>query len=286
MSLSRSFRAMSFTCGLVFAALPGAAQAAPCEGIECSDEEAAASDATAVEGASARSSSPRTVNVSGLVPLKELNQRPYRKAWLGDLRFHAADVGLSITSLSVSGQVAGSFFDGLSQRATLEQIDGTLTYGGVWAGYYQPLFGYTPNFSVGLFPAIHLGIGASYSGNSSSALSELRDGGKLGKLLRVPVFASARLGGRASRYADWDLSLGAGVGVELVSFATGEPVSASSTYLAPVARVEAAYGFAHVFAEVALAAHDDFASPQDPVRLSYQQKSFGLGVLFKAAADD
>lgn len=285
MPLSCSWRVFSFIGGLVVA-LPGAAQAAPCQGIECSDEEAAVSDASADEAGAAEMAAQRSVNVSGLVPLKELNQRPYSKAWLGDLRFHALDVGLSVTSLSVSGNVAGSFFDGTAQQATLEEIDGTLTYGGVWAGYYQPLFGYTPNFSVGLFPAIHVGLGASYSGNSSSALSELRDGGKLGKLLRVPVLASARLGGRASRYADWDWSLGAGLGVELVSFSTGEPVSASSTYVSPVARVEAAYGFVHVFAEAALTAHDDFASPQDPVRLSYRQKSFGLGFLFKAAPDD
>jgi hypothetical protein len=285
MPLSRWLRACSFMGGLVVA-LPGVAEAAPCEGIECSDEEAAVEDAGANDAAAADTSAPRSVNVSGLVPLKELNQRPYSKAWLGDLRFHAMDIGLSVTSLSVSGNVAGSFFDGTAQRATLEQIDGRLTYGGVWAGYYQPLFGYTPNFSVGLFPAIHLGLGASYSGNSSSALSGLRDGGTLGKLLRIPVFATARLGGRASRYADWDLSFGAGVGVELVSFSTGEPVSASSTYLAPVARVEAAYGFVHVFAEAGLTAHDDFASPQDAVRLSYQQKSIGLGLLFKAAPDD
>ncbi len=286
MSLSRSSRVIAFTCGLVIAALPRSSRAAPCEGIECSDEESAVSDATTDDGAPSDSSAQHTVNVSGLVPLKELNQRPYSKAWLGDLRFHAADLGFSVTSLSVSGYVAGSFFDGTVQQSTLEKIDGSLTFGGVWAGYYQPLLGYTPNFSVGLFPAIHLGIGASYSGNSSSALSDLRDGSKLGKLLRVPVLASARLGGRASRYADWDFSLGAGIGVELVSFSTGEPVSASATYLAPVARVEAAYGFVHVFAEVALTAHDDFASPQDPVRLSYQQKSVGLGVLFKAEPDD
>jgi hypothetical protein len=95
-----------------------------------------------------------------------------------------------------------------------------------------------------------------------------------------------RVGKHASRYSDWDISLGAGAGVTLLRFNTGQPVSDRGSYLAPVLRAEVGYGGIKLGYEMTIGSHDNFDSSTDPVRLAYSAQTLALTILFSPDPED
>lgn len=232
----------------------------------------------------ADTSAKRSLSVSGLVPLKELNRQPYAGVWFADFRFHNLELGLASQTASLDGSLHGSddnpqVIGGLAQQ----DVSGSLQYISFSGAYYVPLVGYTPEFSIGLLPMLRLGAGGFYSGSSSSTLDG-RSESKIGTVIELPVFAMARLGRNASRYAAWDVSLGAGVGVSVIDFSAGDPIVNSAGYAAPAVRLEAAYSFFQVGYEMALSSHDKALGGAD--HLAYRVHSFTLGFVWQPPADD
>jgi len=219
------------------------------------------------------SGQPRVINVSALVPLKELNRRPYSGVWFADLRYHEYELGLSVLSLNLKG------------RALTEDVEGSNTYVGITGSYYFPLLGFTPNLSLGLVPELHALLGGFYGGSSSSALDELSET-KVGTALVLPAYLMARVGGQASRYGDWPVSFGAGVGISLVSFTAGEPVADSGTFAQPLMKFEAAYSSFKLGFSTGLGFHDNFKSPDATVRLSYRPTLFTLTLVTQPDPED
>jgi hypothetical protein len=228
---------------------------------------------------------PRLINVSGLVPLKELNRRPYAGMWFIDLRFHAYEVGLSVLSLSLEGKVRGEFNNGQGVTAITEDVAGVNSYAGFMGSYYFPLLGYTPNVSVGLAPELHAVLGGIYSGSSSSALNDLSDK-KIGTALLVPVFLMARIGGHASRYGDWPVSFGAGIGAGLITFNAGEPVVDSGSFVQPMLKFEVAYHAFKLGFATGLGRHDNFTSSDATVRLAYRPQLLTLSFVSQPDPED
>lgn len=211
---------------------------------------------------------PRVINVSGLVPLKELNRQPYAGLWFADFRFHEMDVGISGVNLLLKGKVRTSFYDGQETVVNDEDVEGSSAYAGLNVGYYVPLIGYTRHFSVGLLPELHLLLGGIYSGSSSSSMNSLA-GSNVGTALALPVYLMARVGAHASRYGSWPVSFGAGAGASLVTFNFGDPVADSGTFIQPQFKIEAAYSIFKLGYAMGLGFHDNFASSNDQIRLSY-----------------
>jgi hypothetical protein len=224
-----------------------------------------------------------SISVGGLVPLKELNRQPYAGIWLLDFRLHNFELGLGVQTVSVDGSVRGSFNNGQFIQDVQESVSGKLEYGSFFGGYYLPLVGYTPEFSVGLLPMLRLGVGGAYSGDGSSALTD-RQESKVGTLIELPVFAMARVGRHASRYGAWDVSLGAGVGFSFVDLSAGEPIANSAAYLAPALRLEAAYGIFQAGYEMALTNHDKSFGGAD--HLSYRMTTITLAIALQPEPDD
>jgi len=226
---------------------------------------------------------PNSISVSGLVPLKELNRQPYAGIWFMDLRRHNFEIGLAVQTASVDGSVLGSFNNGQFIQDEQESVSGKLEYGSLFGGYYLPVVGYTPEFSIGLLPMVRLGVGGSYSGSDSSALADRKEA-KVGTLLELPVFAMARAGKHASRYGAWDISLGAGIGFSFIDLSAGEPIANSAAYLAPALRFEAAYGIFQAGYEMALSSHDKSFGGAD--HLSYRVSTITLAVVLQPEPDD
>jgi len=216
---------------------------------------------------------PRSINVSGLVPLEELNRRPYAGVWFADLRYHEFEVGLSTLSLNLKGQ------------ALTEDVEGSNTYLGFMGSYYFPLLGFTPNMSVGLVPELHALLGGIYSGSSSSSLDELEES-KVGTALVIPAYLMARIGGHASRYGNWPVSFGAGVGMSLLTFNAGEPVADSGTFVQPLIKIEAAYRAFKLGFATGLGFHDNYKSSDATVRLSYHPQLFTLTFVTQPDPED
>ncbi|MFZ5893064.1 MAG: hypothetical protein ACOY0T_18535 [Myxococcota bacterium] len=221
---------------------------------------------------------PKLINVSGLVPLAELNRQPYAGTWFADFRFHEYEVGLSIVNLALQGKVRTSFFNGQETIVSDQDVEGLNTYVGVMGTYYLPLVGVTRHFSVGLVPELHATLGGFYGGSSSSSMNDLADK-KIGTALAVPVYLMARLGRHASRYGDWPFSLGAGVGATFVTFNFGEPVVDSGSFLQPQFKLEAAYRSFKLGYAMGLTFHDNFSSNTDQIRLSYLTQYLALSFI-------
>lgn len=228
---------------------------------------------------------PRVINVSGLVPLKELNRKPYAGMWFADFRFHEMDFGISVVNLVVKGKVRTSFFNGQETVVSDEDVEGANAYAGLNVGYYIPLLGYTRHFSVGLLPELHLLLGGIYSGSSSSSMNDLR-GSKVGTALALPVYLMARVGAHASRYGDWPIALGAGAGATLYTFNLGEPVADSGTFIQPQFKLEAAYSIFKLGYAMGIGYHDNFASSSDQIRLSYLTQFITLNLATQANPED
>jgi hypothetical protein len=214
---------------------------------------------------------PRLVNASGLVPLRELNSRPYAGLWLYDFRFHEYELGLGATSLGVSGNIVVG-------QMTIPVSDSAALFLGPMGSYYLPLVGYSPSVSFGLVPELHLQLGGFAGGTTTNYTDELAQT-KVGTALQIPLFAMLRVGKHASRYSDWEVSLGAGIGVSLLSFNTGQPVRDSGSYLAPALRAELGYGSFKLGFESALGSHDNFDANSTPVRLAYRAQTLTLTLI-------
>ena len=202
---------------------------------------------------------PNVVNVSGLVPLRELNRAPYSGIWLLDGRFHSLSFGIGIQPWGVRGGVSERTENPAEPRAA--SFDGRLVFVGLQAAYYVPLVGYTPEFSVGLLPELQASVG-SFGGTSQGTIDE--HGGGLGTLLSAPVFVMARVGDAASRYGTLGYSLGAGFGARYSTFKFFEPFIDSGTQVSPMLRFEVALGFAqlgyeHSFSSYRPSAHGNLS---------------------------
>jgi hypothetical protein len=213
-----------------------------------------------------------------LVPLAELKSRSYQKTWFGDFRVHDLSLGLSLLPVELSGEVSVPADPAQGRQARNDTIHGTVPYGGVYFAYYLPLLGYTPNFSVGLLPELHVGVGAigdNFS-QTSRVISEGDD--NLGTLFRAPLFLMARLGYNASRYGNRRFSVNLGFGAVLVRVSSGNPVLGTSTYLAPGARASVAFRAFELGLESEVARHDDFTSSSDAIRISYLAAALTLSL--------
>jgi hypothetical protein len=251
----------------------------PCEpdatGCEKAPAEKPEADASADDRA--------VVNASGLVPLKELNRRPYVGLWFADLRTHEFGLGVSLFSLGLSGSIASPDGMGGSMRASVDGANAD--FGGISGSYYLPLVGYTPNLSIGLLPELHLMLGGVASGSTSN-YTDARAETKVGSALELPVLAMFRIGRHASRYSDWAISLGGGAGVSLVSFNSGQPISDSGSWLSPVFRIEAGYSSFKVGFESSLGAHKAYSSDAAADRVAYRTQTLTLTLTTQPDQED
>jgi len=217
-----------------------------------------------------------SVAVTGLVPLKELNRRPYEGVWFADFRFHNYSLGLSVEEVNLDiGTPSTLIVDGVSMPTTSTD-SGRIDFAGVYGSYWLPLIGYSTEFSAGLLPSIKLQVGGMYSGSGESS-----DGIKTA--VDLPIFAMARLGHHASRYAHWPVSLGGGVGFDFVHFGGGPDVN-SQTYLAPDLRLEIGYGIFELGYEAQLGNHaTNFGAN---TTIAYSTNVFTLGVVVQPEPDE
>jgi len=209
-----------------------------------------------------------------LVPLVELRSRKYQKLWLGDFHVHDFSVGLTLLSMDLSGAVSVAADPLLERPARDDSIRGSMAYFGIHLNYYVPLVGYTPDFTVGLLPELQVGVGGTTYTETTPRL-DAEEGG-LGSVLRVPLFAMARLGYNASAYGSWPFCVNLGLGAALLRINTGSPMIATVTYVAPSVRVSVAFHAAELGVETELGEHRDFSSPSDPIRMSYHSTIFTL----------
>jgi len=211
------------------------------------------------------------IAVTGLVPLKELNRRPYEGVWFADFRLHDYGLGLAVEPVNLSITTRASLVtNGVSMPSTTTDSE-RLDFAGVFANYWLPLIGYSTEVSAGLLPGVKLEIGGGADSDGISAALDL------------PIFALARIGRNASRYAEWPVSLGAGVGFDLVHF-SGGPDSKSQTYLAPDLRLEAGYGMFQVGYEAQLGSHS--TSFDANTTIAYSTSVFTLGVVEQPEPDE
>lgn len=215
-----------------------------------------------------------------LVPLVELKSRKYEKAWFADFQVHDLSLGLSVSPIELSGEVSVPADPAQGGQGRTEPISGTIPFGGIYAAYYLPLVGYSPNFSVGLLPELHAGIGA-VGDNLSQTSSVISDGDdELGTVLRAPLFLMARLGYNASRYGNWGFAANLGFGPVLLRVNTGNPALGTVTYVAPGARASVAFHAFELGLETEVARHDDFSSSSEAIRVSYLGAALTLSLRF------
>ena len=242
------------------------------------DEDADDGDSDSEPAPSTPTEAPRgeAVAVTGLVPLQELNRRPYEGVWFADFRLHNYVIGLSVEQVHLDITTPITLIaNGVSTPSTSTD-SGRIDFAGAFGNYWLPLLGYSTELSAGLLPGIKLQVGGTYSGSGDSS-----DGIKTA--LDLPIFAMVRLGHHASRYARWPFSLGAGAGFDLVHFGGG-PDSSSQTYVAPDLRLEVGYGFFQLGYETQLGSHA--TSLDAHTTLAYSTSVFTLGVLVQPEPDE
>lgn len=209
----------------------------------------AESDATDAEDAA---SSQAAVNASGLVPLAQLNRRPYENLWFADFRYHQAEFGLSIQFLKIRGTVPTD-----TEPATFDGAAPCLGFNG---GYYLPMVGLTPNLSLGLLPELQLMFVFAFTGNKEGGDADALAGKPLQVLWQLPLHAMARFGHHASRVSTFPISLGAGIGATVYYGAVGEPVKQELATVVPSVRFEVGYSIARFSLETSLT---DFQPDRD-----------------------
>lgn len=217
-------------------------------------------------------------SAGGLVPLAQLQRRKYERTWFADLRVHDFSLGLSLLPIALSGEESVPANPAQGRQARTDTIRGSAFYGGVYAAYYVPLVGYSPNFSVGLLPELHAGIGALGDDFSPPGNLVSQADSELGTLLRAPLLLMARLGHNASRSGDWRFAVNLGFGPVFVRVDTGNPALGTVTYLAPGARLSIVFHAFELGLETEVAEHDDFSSASDPLRMSYLASALTLSL--------
>jgi hypothetical protein len=210
------------------------------------------------------------------VSLAELKSRPYQKLWFADFHVHDFTVGLTLLTMKVRGAASVPADPVREYPARTDSVYGILAYGGLHFSYYVPLVGYSPDFSVGLLPELQIGAGGGTYTETTPMLTE--GDNELGSVIRAPLFAMARLGYNASRYGSWPVLVNLGLGAALVRVNTGSAGLRTVTYLAPSARVSAAFGLAEVGFETELGRYNDFSSSTEPARISYQATTYTLSI--------